>query len=86
MEGPHNGSGREAWPTIYLRAPRVVGRLVCIFGVFLTPLCILNPMTDLDAFQPTCCNYNPMVYFKPLDRLGDPQSMAGNTQADETLP
>ena len=31
-------------------------------------------MTDLDAFQPPCCNSNPMVYFEPHDRLGDPQS------------
>ena len=31
-------------------------------------------MTDLDVFQPPCCNSNPMVYFEPHDRLGDPQS------------
>ena len=41
-------------------------------------------MTDVDAVQPPCCNSNPMVYFEPHDRLGDPQS--GNTQAAETLP
>ena len=27
-----------------------------------------------NAFQPPCCNSNPMVYFEPHDRLGDPQS------------
>ena len=50
-------------------------------------------MTDLDVFQPPCCNSNPMVYFEPHDRLGDPYIVprflvptAGNTQADETLP
>ena len=31
-------------------------------------------MADLDAFQPPCCNSNPMVYLEPHDRLGDPQS------------
>ena len=49
-------------------------------------------MTDLDVGQPPCCNSNPMVYFEPHDRLGDPRSRgflvptAENTQADEILP
>ena len=41
-------------------------------GVFLTPWCNPNPMTDLDVFQLPCYNSNHMVYFEPHDCLGDP--------------